>query len=144
MKGEPILESGHIARLCKRTSLGEDGKIDGIAFRIRPRNGISEPYLSVNWLEYFPEFNRIGQISKIWEILRYKLEFKKNAILAVLNVGETRVYVRAKSPDRREILILHEPEANDPSHCGIHNITLEDDIIADLIAQKVQETYPAN
>jgi hypothetical protein len=37
---------------------------------------------------------------------------------------------------------LHEPEPDDPAHSGIHDIAQDEILIADLIAEKVEETYP--
>jgi len=39
--------------------------------------------------------------------------------------------------------ILHEPEPVDPSHAGIFGLRPDDTLIAECIAQVVQETYPA-
>jgi len=39
--------------------------------------------------------------------------------------------------------MLHEPEEDDPSHSGIYGFQYDDRLIADLIAEMVQETYPA-
>lgn len=38
--------------------------------------------------------------------------------------------------------VMHVPEDDDPSHSGIFGYTSEDDIIADLIAEKINETVP--
>jgi hypothetical protein len=52
--------------------------------------------------------------------------------------------VRIKSPDKRELSVLHEPdEPTDPSHSGVYGFSSDDDMIADLIAQIVSTIYPA-
>ncbi len=58
-------------------------------------------------------------------------------------MGETISYVRTRSPDARNLSMLHEPEEDDPSHTGIYGFQYDDRLIADLIAEIVQETYPA-
>ena len=65
------------------------------------------------------------------------------AKIAVLNVGEIINYVRTKSPDARNLSVLHEPKEDDPSHSGIYGFRYDDHLIADLIAETVQEIYPA-
>lgn len=67
------------------------------------------------------------------------------ARFAVLNVGTLVTHVQA-SPDRRKLMVVHEPmlvEPVDPSHSGILGLSLEDDLIADMIAEVVQETHLA-
>ncbi len=64
--------------------------------------------------------------------------------LAVLAVGELRDHIRRESPDARRLRVLHEPEDPiDPSHSGIFDLQPDADLIADLIAEMVRETYPA-
>jgi hypothetical protein len=65
------------------------------------------------------------------------------AKIAVLNVGKIREYIRTESPDNRNLSVLHEPLEDDPSHSGIYNLHNDDSLIADLIAEVVQETYSA-
>ena len=62
----------------------------------------------------------------------------------MLNVGKTRSHVKRNSEDRRILQVLHEPEKSiDESHSGIHGYRLEDIMIADLIAQSIQEVHPS-
>ena len=65
------------------------------------------------------------------------------AKFAILNVGDTIEYVHSNSSDKRTLAFLHEPTEEDPSHSGIHGYGYEDDLIAQLIAEVVRETYPA-
>ena len=65
------------------------------------------------------------------------------AKIAVLNVGEIINYVHTQSPDARNLKVLCEPEEDDPSHSGIHGFRYDDHLIAELIAETVQEIYPA-
>jgi hypothetical protein len=39
--------------------------------------------------------------------------------------------------------ILHKPEPLDPSHAGIFGLRPDDTLIAELIAEVVQDVYPA-
>jgi hypothetical protein len=115
----------------------ENGQATGTAFQLSQ----IEKYLSVNWLEFFHLADRQEEIREIRKVLRLKLGAK--AKIAVLNVGETISYVRTRSPDARNLSMLHEPEEDDPSHTGIYGFQYDDRLIADLIAEIVQETYPA-
>jgi hypothetical protein len=65
------------------------------------------------------------------------------AKIAVLNVGEVRQKVLMGSPDNRELEFLHDPEDNDLSHSGIYKLKYEDELIAELICETVQEIHPA-
>jgi hypothetical protein len=65
------------------------------------------------------------------------------AKFAVLNVRTVINYVRENGPDNRVLSVLHEPEEDDPSHSGIYGYGFEDDWVADLIAEVVQEIHPA-
>jgi hypothetical protein len=53
------------------------------------------------------------------------------------------VHVASASLDRRRLDILHEPERLDPSHAGIFWVRQDDTLIAELIAEVVQDVYPA-
>ena len=145
MKGDTVPDTDHIARRCGGSRVKEDGTISGAAFRLRKlSSGQVEPYLSVNWLEILDEDNSAAQISKLRKILAAKFSVGSAAKIAVLNVGEMRDYVRRDHEARRVLHVLHEPVNDDRSHSGIHNLKLEDERIADLIAQTVKEVYKAS
>lgn len=76
-------------------------------------------------------------------MLGSKMTLGAKAKIAVLNVGKIIDYVRTKSPDARKLRVSHEPEEMDPSHSGVYGYGYDDQIIADLIAEVVQEIYPA-
>jgi len=137
MKGDPIPDQDHISRYCSAMHCTENGQVTGTAFQLRQ----IDEYLSVNWLEFFHLADRQEEIREVRKVLSLKLGAK--AKIAVLNVGETTSYVRTKSPDARNLSMLHEPEEDDPSHSGIYGFQYDDRLIADLIAEMVQETYPA-
>ena len=98
-------------------------------------------FLSVNWLEYFDLPDQQAQLTQVRQNIR--LNLAPRAKFAVLNVGNVINYVRENGPDNRALSVFHEPEEDDPSHSGIHGYGFEDDWVADLIAEVVQETHPA-
>ncbi|MDP2645946.1 MAG: hypothetical protein Q8P24_13485 [Desulfobacterales bacterium] len=137
MIGDPLPDQDHICRYCSVTKITENGSITGAAFQLRS----PDKYLSVNWLEFFQLADRQGQIKEVRKAIRLKPG--ASAKLAVLNVEEMVNFVRTQSPDARKLRVLHEPEENDPSHSGIYGFGHDDNLIADLIAETVQELYPA-
>jgi len=140
MKDDPIPGSDHIARYCSFGSLTENGRVSGTAFRLKPTD---DGYLSVDWLDILEPSCREEQLRKVRLALSSRLKLGAKAKLAVLKVDGVIGYVRARSVDHRELIIKHRPLENDPSHSGIFNLRLEDDLIADLIAEAVSEDYPA-
>ena len=80
-------------------------------------------------------------------MLGTKLNMGSTAILVVLNVGNTQDHVRQNSQDHRDLRILHRPDEPpdkpDPSHSGIFDTKEDEQLIAQLIAEKVLETYAA-
>lgn len=144
MKGDSIPIQNHISRCCFASKCTEDGKVTGAAFQLRE----TEKYLSVNWLEYLKLPNRHDEIQEIRRVLNSKLTLTANAKIAVLNVGDILSYVRDNTPDNRNLNVMHEPiedeqEVYDPSHSGIYGFRFDDHMIADLIADVVQEIHPA-
>ena len=142
MKGDKIEDQDHIARYCKPTHVS-DGQVQATAFMLRK----GEPNLSVNWLEFLDCPNREIEISELRKIYPQKLRVGKNAKIAVLNIGEVRKKVQAESPDKRNLEVLHDPDYTeayeDPSHSGIYNLKLDDELIAELILETVLEEYSA-
>jgi hypothetical protein len=144
MKGDPVPIQNHISRCCFASKCTEGGQVTGAAFQLRE----TEEYLSVNWLEYLQRTNRRDEIQEVRRVLNSKLKLTANAKIAVLNVGDILNHVCINSPDNRNLSVLHEPleddpVAKDPSHSGIYGFKIDDPLIADLIADMVQETYPA-
>jgi len=140
VKGEPAPNSDHVGRYCSGTHIREDGTISGTAFRPRP----TDDFLSINWLEFLTSKNRDEQIRALREVLGLKLRLGANAKIAVHNVGELIDHVLSQSPDERRLRVLHQPEEQDPSHSGVFGLTSEDDLVADLLAEAIQEAYPAS
>lgn len=61
MQRDRVPDTDHISRNCGGAQVHEDGRISGIAFRLRE----SEEYLSVNWLEYLGLADWHSQIEEI-------------------------------------------------------------------------------
>jgi hypothetical protein len=137
MRGDRLPDQDHVSRYCRPKTLQEDGQPSGASFMLRP----GEEFLSVNWLEYFDVPDRRAQITQVRRVLT--LTRQTTAKIAVLNVGGILDHVHRNSD--RVLAVLHEPEQDDPSHSGIHGYGYghEYDLVADLIAEEVRETYPA-
>ncbi len=142
MKGKPVPDNDHVSRYVGGSKITR-GRITGAAFELRP----GEDALSVNWLEYLELHDRNAEIQELRKVFLEKgRTLQPTAKFAVLNVGETRGYIRQESDDNREILFLHDPEEpTDPSHSGIYNIPRDDLVIGNMIAELIKndEIYPA-
>src|SRR5690606_21147980 len=129
----------HVCRLCGQTKCS-DGQPLGVAFLPRP----DDKYLSTNWLEWTGEASRTDQLRIIRQHLTDKgMNLPANGCLAVLHVQTVIDHVRSRASDARVLAVHHEPERLDPSHSGVYGYTAEDQLIADLIAQVVQEVHKA-
>ena len=136
MSKERIPDSDHVSRYCGGSHV-EDGEISGTAFMLRA----NEEYLSVNWLEFLQLSNRQKEIQEVSRVLKDKGRILgATSVIAVLNAGEVLEHVRNAAAITLEAMRV--PEEKDPSHSGIFGYTPEDDIIAELIAQKVKKTHP--
>jgi hypothetical protein len=139
MKGSPLPPEDHIARYCGNATLSEDGTVSPSAFRLRKNK---DQYLSVKWLEYLKQPNRISEINEARRLFaggNFKLG--STARIAVLNVGAVCTHVEMQS--HFKIRVLHEPSSVDPSHSGIHDTIQDELMISELIAEQVIETHPA-
>lgn len=139
MKGDKIPDKDHIARFCKASAV-ENGEIQASAFMVRT----GEESLSVNWLEFLDCASRKEELITLRRIFaEKKITLTARAKMAVLNVGDVCERILAESPDRRLIKVIHDPELEDPSHSGIYNLKQDDELIAELILETVNESYPA-
>ena len=142
MKDDPIPPDHHISRYCKGSSILDD-EVTGASFALRD----DDDYLSVNWLEFLGLGDRNDEIEEVRRVLGTKLRVTGTAKLAVLNVSDTQDYVRQNSEDDRDLKILHRPneppDKPDISHSGIFDTKEDEQLIADLIAERVLETYAA-
>ncbi len=147
MKDEPVPDTDHISRYCRGGSL-IDGQVTGASFQLRTKEDESkEEYVSVNWLEFLRKQSREAEIAEVRRVLLTKMAPGGTAKLAVLDVGDVRQYVAQNAPDRRTLRILHRPdeppEKPDPSHSGIFDTESDEDLIIELIAERVREVHPA-
>lgn len=141
MKGDVVPDSHRIARFCRPKHV--DGNTV-LATAFLPRSG--EDYLSVNWIDFLGLPSEAEELRELRALYRRKFEVGARARIALLPVGETRSYVHSRSPDRRQLDVLHEPIAEpamDASHAGIFNIRDDDELIAELVCQAVTQSYPA-
>ncbi len=143
MKDDALPESDHVSRYCGGGTLSESGDVTGTSFLLSP----GDEYLSVNWLEFLKLDSREAEIEEVRRVLSTKLKLGATAKFATLNVGEVISYVIGGSPDDRTLRILHRPDEPadmpDPSHSGIFDTREDEQLIAELIAEKVLEAYPA-
>ena len=142
MKDDALPESDHVSRYCGGGTLSESGDVTGTSFLLRP----DDEYLSVNWLEFLNLDGRQAEIEEVRRVLSTKLNLRATAKIAALNVGEVIRHVIEGSPDNRTLRILHRPDEPpclpDPSHSGIFDTRENEQLIAELISEKVLETYP--
>ena len=139
MKDDPLPHRDHIARYCGGSHINEDDTIAPTAFHLR-RNK-NEEYLSVDWLEILNQPDRISEIEAVRGVISQRLRLGKTSKIGILNVGEVIDYVIDGSG--LSIQILHKPVPNEPSHSGIYDTDQDEERIAELIAEKVYEIYPA-
>jgi hypothetical protein len=140
MPGPEIPESNHVSRLCGASKC-DDGQPLGAAFMLKP----GELYLSTNWLEYTGGPSRADQLTVIRQHLTNKgMRLPVNGRLAMFHLQTMIDHVQSNTPDARRLTAHHEPILPyDPSHSGVYGYTVDDQLIADLIAQTVQEVYTA-
>jgi hypothetical protein len=138
MKGDRVPDAHHVSRFCKPSTV-DNGEVQATAFMLRA----NEPYLSVNWLECLDCGSREEEIEAISGVYRRIFSsIRPNARIAVLNVGGTRKRVARYSDDSRDLWFVHEPtEPDDMTHSGIYNLREDDEVIAELIAQSVQQVH---
>lgn len=106
-----------------------------------------EEYISVFLMDRFPAANDDLRVKSIREKAHGKLmTFAQTAKLAVLGTGDVRSHVNAFASDHRWLRILHEPvdvPVQFDEHGGIYDTSEDEAMIAELIAERVQNTYPA-
>ena len=141
MPGPEIPGTDHVCRLYGAAKADDDGQPLGAAFMLRPH----EAYLSTHWLEFTGMSSRADQVAIIRQHLANKgMTLPASGGLAVLHLQSVIDHVRSQAPDARTLAAHHEPILPpDPSHAGIYGYTVDDQLIADLIAQVVQEVHEA-
>lgn len=136
MIGEHLPLHDHTARYCPRSKIFEDGTVSPTAFHLRS----NERYVSVEWLEALNQPTRTDEIRQVVKILSTKLGLGTSAKIAITHVGTVCQHVREVSGF--QIRVLHEPEPNDPAHSGIYDTAQDEMQIAELIVEKIEETWP--
>jgi hypothetical protein len=148
MPGSPIGDVDHVLRYVRPKHV-DAGVVNGAGFLRRPEEDAS----SVNWMEHFPgpPLNQVAEIKA-----RKRISYAKTGVLARVNVGETKAYVQANDPLRTLLTFEHDPldpddAKNAPadwSHALIRGIPIVDtpeaELVKDLMADCVLETYPTN
>lgn len=143
MRGNPIADTDHVVRHC-RPSYVDNGRVSGEAFKPRLIDGKPEEYVSVLWLEHAHPTDLATQLEIVRAELAAIRSVKASHKLAMLNVGSTKSQVEKQSLDQRVLGFHHEPiNPKCPSHSGIYDCRLDDDLIADLIATTVISIVPA-
>ncbi len=142
MKDDQIPPDHHVSRYCGGGSL-LNGEVTGVSFYLRAE----DEYHSVNWLDFLGLGDRDSEIGEIRRVLSTKMNLGSTAKIAVLNVDYMKDHVRQNSPDHRDLRVLHRPDEPpdkpDPSHSGIFDTRQDEQFIAELIAEKVLETFAA-
>ena len=143
MNGDALPSSDNIVRYASPSKV-INGKVDGIAFRLR--NG--ESNLSVNWLEYFKSLSKTQQLAEVCQIVQ--LQLNPRGLFAELNVGITQ---ESANQDRIDLRFVHRPQdaldemPADPSHAQIEiDMMMErfnSALFADILAKTVQAYHPA-
>ncbi len=90
-----------------------------------------EPYVSVDWLEYFPGNLRRQLIQVRDAVTTRGRTVGQQARLATVLVNHIH---RAAKTDNKAVVVSTTGEVNDPSHSGIYGLEPSDDKIAQEIA----------
>ena len=136
MEVAEIEDSFDCARLTKASQLLEDGNVDGSAFALRQ----GEQCLSWNCISLLPG-DRRSQFDALRAILAEKLNLRRTSRLSVVNVGYTKKLVKEHADTDLEF--RHMPEDDDPTHCGMYGLEMNDEVVQDLIAESVSDIVPA-
>lgn len=137
-----LASTDNVGRYCARNKVTEGGRITAEAFKLWPKD---KGYLSANWLEKISQDKeeQIEYLRKYYleKILKGQPPKKTGAKIACLNVGCTLDFVRNETDDKRVLQFLHLENDSDPSYSGIYGLTIEDDIVCELIAQRVNKSH---
>jgi hypothetical protein len=140
-----------ISRYCGGNAIDE-GRPLKVAFELKDKDFKQgeAPHLSVNWLEYFQDTDKAGQIDNIRRILTQK--FKRvgaQAKLALLHVSDIHKKMEEVG---HAVNVLHWPDSgvgprgnvyNDQSHAGIFGVENDPDITALALSQVACEIVTA-
>jgi hypothetical protein len=104
--GGSLPESDHVLRYIRKKFIDRGtNQIAGNAFLSRPADD-GKP--SVNWMEFF-DGDTNARIQEIWRLRR--MRYEKHALVALLNVGQTKGYVHDLA--QRAIDFIYDPLPED-------------------------------
>ena len=134
MTDEPLPDEHHVVRHCRPSCVGTDDLPTPAAFYLRP----DEPYLSVNWLEYFGLRNTHDAVGKIREsFMAHGFGLGKRAKFASLQIDDIKRTLRQHTQSRPRF--THQPTEKNCSHSGIFDWPHGEDILeAILLAALLQ------
>lgn len=140
MNAAPLVDADHVVRYCRPRTIDSQRRVTSAAFVFRTRPN-REPFLSVNWLEYFEATTRAEQVQFVRELLGKKLTLSRNGRLGVLQIG--RVRALAQNPATDSVRVEPHRSEGDPSHAGIHVASQHEIAAATVLANLVGEVFPA-
>jgi len=135
---DPLKDEHHFTKLVKKTKIHEDGTIDSC--ELVPRK--DEEFMSVDWLEHYGHDDVDKNIEELKQYYNYNFTIRTQK-LPLLNVQKVKSHVEENTREKRKLKILYKPENFNPSHSGVYNYKHDDELIGDLIAQKVEKLYEA-
>ncbi len=122
-----ILPEHHVSRHCSPAKMNPDtGVIEGTAFLLRE----NEPFLSVNWLEYYSNCkNQLDQLKQIHEFLSKKFQnggIRPTHAYIILNKKITLDYIDQKFK-KKVILRIEQDKRTTPFNChsGIFDTAID-------------------
>lgn len=136
----PLDSTDHVVRYCRPRTIDSQGRITSAAFAFRIREK-REEFLSVNWLEYFEAANREERVSLLRVALGEKLTLSRNGRLGVLEIGQVRAL--AQNLATGSVRVERHQSQEDPSHAGIHVAREHEIAAAVVLANLVEEAFPA-
>lgn len=130
-KGKDLPNEHHVMRRVPWSKLrkDEDENVIGFlpqAFELRP----DEPYLSVNWLEYF-DGDHEQRIKEAVNAFRKKFTVGKKTVFGVAQVGKVKEICRANGTTVR---LVYAPTTDHPSHVAIKNFPRDDLALLEAMA----------
>lgn len=144
MNGQDLPDGDHVVRYASPRQVGEEGGVDGSAFRLRRHDA----GLSVNWLGCFRERCKSRLLDEVRR--RSRITMRPNGRLAELDIGAVKAHVLERCP---AIRFIHRPLAAedkyeaDPSHGEIIGLppgdSSESALIGDMIAECIEYVHPA-
>ena len=138
MKSMQLPSADHVARYVPKRCLLDSGRVDGLAFCLRPK----EIGLSVSWLEGTGRMTKASQMDEVRRLT--PLTMRPSARFAELNVGTTK---RSLATAGRSLEIVHPPLSYNPAHSEIRGLpeseSPEAALVGDLIASCVTALHPA-